>query len=126
MLIGEFRKDREINAVFGKTLSVLGHAELFEPVSNLLHWRLPPDFRSPELAARNPLQNSCGAFDSRIDLVTQCYKVDWLGEEGFSAALERLALRLCVAIRGDHDNWYIRPQCLCLWQEFKTAHPRHV
>src|ERR1700758_2035267 len=37
VLIGQFAKDREINAVFSKTLRVLGHAELFEPVGNLLH-----------------------------------------------------------------------------------------
>ena len=34
---------RETNPVFGKTLGVLGHAELFEPVRNLLHWRPPPN-----------------------------------------------------------------------------------
>ena len=27
----------EINAVFSKTLSILGHAEFFEPICNLLH-----------------------------------------------------------------------------------------
>ena len=43
VLIGQVGKDREINAVFGKTQSVRGHAELFEPVSNLLHWRPPTD-----------------------------------------------------------------------------------
>jgi hypothetical protein len=39
VLIGQVGKDREINAVFGKTLCVLGHAEFFEPISNLLHRR---------------------------------------------------------------------------------------
>ena len=37
VLIGQVGKDREINAVLGKALRVLGHAELFEPVRNLLH-----------------------------------------------------------------------------------------
>src|SRR5215471_8809241 len=37
MLIGQVGKNREIDAVFGKTLGVFGHAELFEPVGNLLH-----------------------------------------------------------------------------------------
>src|SRR5215475_2878709 len=37
VLIGQVGKDREINAVFSRTLGVLGHAELFEPVGNLLH-----------------------------------------------------------------------------------------
>jgi hypothetical protein len=27
----------EVNAIFGKSLGVLGHADLFEPVRNLLH-----------------------------------------------------------------------------------------
>ena len=56
VLIGEVSKDREINAVLCKTLRVLGHAELFEPVSNLLHWRPPadlapsvPDRQEPQL-----------------------------------------------------------------------------
>jgi hypothetical protein len=30
-------KDRYIDLVLSKTLGVLGHAELFEPVRNLLH-----------------------------------------------------------------------------------------
>jgi hypothetical protein len=30
---------RDIDPILGKTLGVLGHAELFEPVSNLLHRR---------------------------------------------------------------------------------------
>src|SRR6516225_7114607 len=37
MLIGEVGKDGEIYSVFGKTLRVLGHAELFEPNGDLLH-----------------------------------------------------------------------------------------
>jgi len=37
MLIGQVGENREINAVFSKTIRVLGHAELFEPVRNLLH-----------------------------------------------------------------------------------------
>ena len=41
MPVGQVGKNREINAIFGKALRVLGHAELFEPIANLLH-RLPP------------------------------------------------------------------------------------
>ena len=41
VLIGQVGKDREINAVFGKALRVLGHAELFEPIRNLLHGAKP-------------------------------------------------------------------------------------
>ena len=37
VLIGQIGKDGEIDVVLGKTLGVLGHAELFEPVRNLLH-----------------------------------------------------------------------------------------
>ena len=37
VLIGQVGKDREINAVLSKALGVLGHAEFFEPVRNLLH-----------------------------------------------------------------------------------------
>ena len=42
VLIGQMWECRDINPVFGKTLAVLGHAELFEPVCNLLHGG-PPD-----------------------------------------------------------------------------------
>ena len=41
VLIGQVAKDREINAVFSKTVCILGHAEVFEPVPNLLHRSLP-------------------------------------------------------------------------------------
>jgi hypothetical protein len=36
-LICEVRKHAEVDAIFGETLGVLGHAEFFEPVRNLLH-----------------------------------------------------------------------------------------
>src|SRR4029077_17018525 len=39
VLIGKVAKDRKINGVFSKTSRVLGHAELFEPIGNLLHGR---------------------------------------------------------------------------------------
>ena len=43
VLIGQIREDRKIDAVLGKALRVLGHAELFEPVRNLPASRpLPP------------------------------------------------------------------------------------
>ena len=37
VLTREIGNDAEINSIFDKTLRVLGHAELFEPVRNLLH-----------------------------------------------------------------------------------------
>src|SRR5215472_9260385 len=37
MLIGQVGENGEINSVLGKALSVLGHAEFFEPICNLLH-----------------------------------------------------------------------------------------
>ena len=37
ILIRQVAKNREINAVFDKALGILGHAELLEPVPNLLH-----------------------------------------------------------------------------------------
>jgi class 3 adenylate cyclase len=37
VLISQVAKDREINAVLGKALGILGHAKLFEPVRNPLH-----------------------------------------------------------------------------------------
>src|SRR6516162_4037832 len=43
VLICQMGQCRDINPVLSKTLRVLGHAEPFEPVSNLLHWRPPTD-----------------------------------------------------------------------------------
>jgi len=37
VLFRQMTEGRETNSVFGKTLGVLGHAELFEPIRNLLH-----------------------------------------------------------------------------------------
>jgi hypothetical protein len=48
VLIGQMAKCCETNPVFSKTLRVLGHAELFEPVGNLLH-------RGPLRILRYPL-----------------------------------------------------------------------
>jgi hypothetical protein len=42
VLIRQMRERRNINPVLGKALGVLGHAELFEPVGNLLHCRKSP------------------------------------------------------------------------------------
>ena len=44
VLISQMRECRNINPVLGKPLSVLGHAECFEPVSNLLHRGPHPGF----------------------------------------------------------------------------------
>ena len=41
VLIGQVAKDRKINAIFGKTIRVLGQTELFEPVGDLLHGAKP-------------------------------------------------------------------------------------
>ena len=40
VLIGQVAKDGGVDIALGKALRVLGHAERFEPVRNLLH--LPP------------------------------------------------------------------------------------
>jgi hypothetical protein len=37
VLIGQVAKDGGVDVALGKTLRVLGHAERFEPVRNLLH-----------------------------------------------------------------------------------------
>jgi hypothetical protein len=37
VLIGQIRKNGPINPVISKRLRVLGHAEFFEPIRNLLH-----------------------------------------------------------------------------------------
>ena len=37
VLIGQMAEYRDIDSVLGKALRILRHAELFEPVRNLLH-----------------------------------------------------------------------------------------
>ena len=41
VLIGQMTEDRDIDVVLSKALRVLGHAELFEPLRNLLHCGAP-------------------------------------------------------------------------------------
>src|SRR5215831_18906846 len=47
VLISQVTQNGELNMVLGKTLCVLGHAELFEPLCNLMHWRPPRIYRYP-------------------------------------------------------------------------------
>jgi hypothetical protein len=65
----------------------------------------PPRSMKGVLTARRPL---CGAFNPHIDLVAERYKVDRLGQKRLGAILQCLALRLHVAIGGDHDDRDIR------------------
>jgi hypothetical protein len=46
VLIGQVAERRGTNSVFSKALRVLGHAELFEPVRNLLHRSVAHDANS--------------------------------------------------------------------------------
>jgi hypothetical protein len=46
-LVSQVTQNGELNMVLGKTLCVLGHAELFEPFCNLMHWRPPRIYRYP-------------------------------------------------------------------------------
>src|SRR5215469_3938882 len=48
--------------------------------------------------------------DPRVNLSAERRKVDWLGQERFSTALQRPALSVGVAVRSDHDNRHVRPQ----------------
>jgi hypothetical protein len=41
VLIGQIREDIAVDPVLGKALGILGHAELGEPVRNLLHCGAP-------------------------------------------------------------------------------------
>jgi hypothetical protein len=74
VLIGQVGKNREINAVLGETQGVLGHAELLEPVRNLLHGgpvqkariKFIPRKRGAPLSASGPLPVHAGRLQ-RID-----------------------------------------------------------
>jgi hypothetical protein len=43
VLIGQMGQRSSTNPILGKALGVLGHAELFEPVRDPLHWAHPSD-----------------------------------------------------------------------------------
>ena len=47
VLVSQMRQHRDIDAVLGEALAVLGQPELFEPIRNLLHRRPPTDLRYP-------------------------------------------------------------------------------
>ena len=71
-------------------------------------------------------RRSGGPLDPRVDFATQRLEVDWLGQERFGAALQRLALGLRIAVGGDHDDGDLGPQRLGLGQKLQTGHSRHV
>jgi hypothetical protein len=41
----------------------------------------------------------CGPFDTHINFVAQCHKIDRLRQKRLGATIKRLALSICVAIR---------------------------
>ena len=58
------------------------------------------------------LIQSRGLFNADINFTPQHLEVDRLCEKRVGAAFQCLALGIGVAIRGDHDNWDVRPHCL--------------
>jgi hypothetical protein len=46
VLIGQMGQCRDVNSILSKALRILGHAELFEPIRNLLHRGGTPDCRA--------------------------------------------------------------------------------
>ena len=101
----------KLGVVLGEALRVLGHAERIEPLRNRLH--------------RGPTR-SRGAFKADVDLIAEHRKVDRLGQKRLSAALQRLALRVRIAVGSDHDDRHVGSRRPRLGQEFKPAHPRHI
>ena len=58
VLISEVGERLNFDPILGKTLGVLGHAELFEPVCNLLHWRPPTDLTPSVLDRQDTKSNT--------------------------------------------------------------------
>jgi hypothetical protein len=52
-LISEVGERLNFDPILGKTLGVLGHAELFEPIGNLLHCGHPADLTLSVLDRQN-------------------------------------------------------------------------
>src|SRR5450759_3680168 len=68
----------------------------------------------------------CSASDAHVDFAAERPEIDRLGQKRLSAVLQRLALRLRIAVCRDHDDWDIRPHGLRFGQKLKAAHSRHV
>ena len=60
VLIGQVAKDGGVDVALGKALRVLGHAELFEPIRNLLH-RRPPTELIPSVLDRHNRKSTTSA-----------------------------------------------------------------
>jgi hypothetical protein len=69
-------------------LHILGHAELFEPIRNLLHRSAayselsgPKPYTEPLVSADIPaVRGSCGTANKQVDFITERHKVNRLGE----------------------------------------------
>ena len=55
---------------------------------------------------------SRGLFNAGINFTPQHLEIDRLCVKRVGAGFQCLALGIGVAIRGDHDNWDVRPHCL--------------
>jgi hypothetical protein len=73
ILIGQMTKYRGIDPVLGKALRILGHADLLEPVRNLLHY--------------SPL----GRLGDRLGLVLRLDQVLWAAKRGVDSNRLRVA-----------------------------------
>ena len=81
VLIRQMREYRNINLVFSKTLRVLGHTELFEPVRNcciaaplrvVATALMDKTTGKSAVATHQPkVIRSCGAFNSHIDFAVE-------------------------------------------------------
>ena len=112
ILIGQVGENREINAVFSKTLGVLGHAKLFEPIRNPLHCGAPLDGRygvSARIADRRSDVNS--PLGLRL---TRCAQVSRTWGQGGENIVGRYgsanALEFKLPNRFDSDGIFDRHQ----------------
>src|SRR5829696_8024968 len=78
-------------------------------------------------AGRRPgFRRSCRTSKPHLDVVAQAAKIDWLGQQCFSAAVQGFLPGFCVAVGGYHDDRHVWSRSPRLGQKFKAAHSRHV
>ena len=61
VLVRQLAENLDIDVVFGKALGVLGQAELFEPVCNLLHRRRPYGYDDSRVLDRHRTKSTTRA-----------------------------------------------------------------
>src|SRR5215203_5829973 len=82
--------------------------------------------RPPEGRRRPGFRRSCRTSKPHLDLIAQGTKIDWFGQQCFSAAVQGFLPGVGIAVSGYHDDGNVWSRNPRLGQQLKAAHSRHV